>query len=522
MENKNLENITTPKEKKPKKFFPGIKAFLKSRKAKHGSVAAAIVAIAIVLVILLNVATNLLVERYPNLEFDLTAAGTYQLQQDTLDYINQLDTEITVYILSDKKTFKSGFNAYGGTNYFVQAEKLLAKADAASDYLTIKYIDLSDNPTFSSKYPDVDWNTTTSNYLMLVENGDNYTTLTMDECFTYDSQYYSYGYYYWTSSNIEQALITGILDVTTGEKVKIEFLTGSGQDETLYGDMVSLLKKNAYEVSEVSLTTGELSEDTEIAVLYGPTVDLSEEAAEKLEKWLDNNGDYGRTLIYLPISQQVETPNIDTLLAQYGMEVEDGLAFSTSSSYAMSTPYMFLVDYADDGTYTETLKNATIPSVVYNACPVTITDEDTASPLLNITASAGIMPFDADTSKIETEADLQQYMEPDGVNVAAIGKQTNSDDVSSNVVVFGSYSMFYSSFISTTTYNNANYIVNLCNTVTNRGDMGITITSAASENQELGIIEDSTTIAVGIIFIGLIPLLILVIGLIMYIRRRNS
>ena len=71
-----------------------------------------------------------------------------------------------------------------------------------------------------------------------------------------------------------------------------------------------------------------------------------------------------------------------------------------------------------------------------------------------------------------------------------------------------------------TSYNNANYIVNFCNTVTNRGDMGITIKSAGTDEKELGVTNASTVIAVGTIFIGVIPVIILIIGLVVFIRRR--
>lgn len=533
MENKNLENITNPealentqveetvekKEKKPNKFFSKVKAFFKSRKTKHGSFAVVIVAFAVAMAILVNAVAGLLVDRFPDLQIDLTASKTYQLQQDTVDYIKQLDTDVTVYILASEKSFKAGLNAIGGTNYFVQAEKLLKKADALSNKLTIKYIDLSENPTFSSKYSDINWESNTSAYLMLIEGENDYTAVTVEECFSYDSQYLSYyGSYYWTGSTIEQALVTGMLDVTTSEKVKVQFLTGSGQDSAIYSDLMSLLKQNAYDVSEVSLLTETVAEDTEIAVMYGPTVDLSEEATEKLEKWLENDG---KTLIYLPVANKTETPNIDTLLKQYGLKVGDGITFSTSSSYSMSTPYMFLADYADDGTYTETLKNPTLPTVVYNSRPVEITDDSVATALLSISDAAGVMPFDADTTQLDSEADLQPYMKPDGVTLAAIGEKTVDDETSSKVAVFGSYAMMYSQFLTVTTYNNANYIVNLCNTVTDRGDMGITITSAPSENQEIGVIGAGTVVTIGTIFIALIPLAVLLIGLFMYLRRRN-
>lgn len=512
------ESETT--EKKPNKII----TFLKSRKAKHGSIATVIVAIAIALVILINAVCSILVENNPGLTIDLTASKTYQLQADTLDYLKKIDTPVTIYVLTSKKNFLNGMNAYGGKTYFVQAEKLLSKIDAASDKIEIKYIDLSENPTFSSKYPDLNWSTTSNNYLLLVDNGKNYTGLETDECFTYDSSYYSYGYYVWTSTTIEQAVVTGILDVTTGDKVKVEFLTSEGEDQSIYSPLMELLNKNAYDTAEVSLTTGDLSADSEIAIIYGPTVDISEEAGKKIEKWLSNDGNYGKTLIYLPVSQKTKTPNLDNILDQYGMKVDDSLAFTESTMHRISgsTPYVFLADYPEDTTYTKDLKTSSIPVVVLDCRPVNITDENVATPLLNITSSAGTIPFDTDTSKIQSEKDLAEFMNPDGITLAAVGKKTNDESASSNVAVFGSYAMFHTSALSSTTYNNANYIVNFCNTVTNRGDMGVTITSSSADSAELGIFNATPVIVVGVVFIAVVPLFILLMGLVMYLRRRNG
>lgn len=64
----------TEKTEKPKKDKKngGFKNFLKSRKARHGSIAAAIVAIVIALVIVLNIVVSLLVGRFPNMVLDFT------------------------------------------------------------------------------------------------------------------------------------------------------------------------------------------------------------------------------------------------------------------------------------------------------------------------------------------------------------------------------------------------------------------------------------------------------------------
>ncbi|MCH5303529.1 MAG: GldG family protein, partial [Ruminococcus sp.] len=498
-----------------------LKALLKSRKAKRGSVAVAITAIFICIIVLLNFITGLLVERFPSLQFDMTASQTYQLQNDTQEYISQLDKDITLYVLVRESTFKSGMSAGSGSQYFVQADKLLRKMAAKSPNVSLKFIDLSANPTFTGKYENIDWTSETANNLIVVDAGDSYTALSLEDCFDYDSETLSYyGYYAYTGTKIEQAVITGILDVTTTDKVGVDIITGSGETEDIYSALQTLLKQNAYSTEEINLTTQNLRNSSKIAILYAPTVDLSEEAVKKLTEWLDNDGEKGRTLIYLPMDLDTSTPNLDGLLSEYGMEVSDGLSFCTSPQYYVQTPFMFLTDYNND-TYTADLKNAGIPTIVYNSRNIEIKSEDTASPLLSIETSAGVIPFSVDVSEFSSEKDFEKYKKS-SLNLAAIGTKTSEDGNSSNVAVFGSPYIFASSFLNTTSYNNTNYIINFCNTVTDRGDMGITINSAAVDEGELGITNTSTIIAAGVIFIAVIPIIVLLIGLVMYIRRRNK
>ena len=84
------------KEKSSKGSF---KAFLKSRKARHGSMAAVLVIGAVALVVVLNIVVGLLVERFPNLKMDLTSNSAYALSDDTSDFMSHLDKDVTMYIL---------------------------------------------------------------------------------------------------------------------------------------------------------------------------------------------------------------------------------------------------------------------------------------------------------------------------------------------------------------------------------------------------------------------------------------
>ncbi len=508
---KNTSEVKAPKKNKLKKFF-------KSRKAKKGSLAIIIVAVFIAIVVLLNVVTGILVETYPNLKFDMTASRTYELQDDTVQYIKQLDKDVTVNVLVTESTFKRGLSATAGSEYFVQAYNLLKKMAATNSRLKLKFIDLSANPTFVNKYDDVNWTGSDAQNLLLIESGDKHEAFTLTDCFTYDSEYYSYyGTYYYTATTIEQTVVTGVLDVTSNEKVSVDFFTGSGETADVYSSLMTLLKQNAYDVKEVNIMTEKPRENADVAFLYAPTVDLSEESVQKLEDWLENDGDYGKTLVYIPQATELKAPNLDAFLEKYGMKVSDGYAFCTSVENMVGNPTTFLVDY-DNDTYTENLKNKDVRAVVSYSRDIEIKDESVASPLLKQESGVGVLPFDAE---LESEDDIQDYLKDSAVITAAIGKKTSDDGEVSNVAVFGSSVMFSESAIGTSSFNNANYIVNFCNTVTNRGDMGITIVSAQVDNGELGNTNQAVTYAMEIIFIVVVPIIILVIGLIIFIRRRN-
>ena len=188
----NNQTAETPEtEVKKEKKTNGFLAFLKSRKAKRGSIATIIVAVFICIIILINYVAGLLTERFPNLQFDMTASQSYQLQKDTSEYLSKLKNDVTIYVLTRESTFKSGLGASSGSQYFIQADKLLKKM-AAEDKVTLKFIDLSSNPTFTGKYTNIDWNSDNANNLIIVASGKNYTAIPLAECFEYDSESYNY------------------------------------------------------------------------------------------------------------------------------------------------------------------------------------------------------------------------------------------------------------------------------------------------------------------------------------------
>lgn len=498
------------KKSKPQKEKGKFKKFMKSRKAKHGTVAMAITALVIVMVIVLNIIIGLLVNRFPDLELDLTSNNSFALQDDTIDYVSHLNNDVTVYILMEKDKFESQ-----GT-YFVQAQKMLNKMVSKSDgKMKIKYVDLTSNPSFTSNYPNVDWQSSSANNIVLVESGKQYKVLTLTDCFEYDEQTYNYyGTYSFTGTKIEQAVVTAILNVTTDDKVVVDMIKGNNEQD--YSSLKSLLENNAYQVNDVSLATGDFDKDAKVAIMYAPSVDLDEKIVEKLSTWLSNDGKYGRSLIYVPTADMGEMPNLDDFLKEWGMSIDRGYVFETDETALVNanSPYAFTVSYGDY--YKDNLKNSKIPVVVSESHAVDITDENTAHALLKTTNKAGVLPIDADKSW-----DYKDAITGNGENVAAEGVMTNEDKKSSRVVVFGSYIMFSDTIMQYNSFNNSAYFMNVINTIADKEDVGITIESKSIDNTELGITDVATQNTMLVVFVIVIPIAILVAGFVFWLRRRN-
>ena len=131
---------------------------------------------------------------------------------------------------------------------------------------------------------------------------------------------------------------------------------------------------------------------------------------------------------------------------------------------------------------------------------------------------AGIRPYE---SAQDANFDYQSAITGKPVNVAVKGTKTNTEDVQSNVVMFGSYEMFGESLMSYNSFNNSAFFMNTVNTLADRDDLGITIEGKSMDNPTLGIdLAAQNTLMV--IFVIILPIATLAAGLVIWLRRRNK
>ena len=507
----NNENKTSKAEKK------GMKNLFKSRGTRRGAASITLTVLFIAAVILINLAAAAFTNNHP-LYIDVTENSSFQLQDTTKEYLGTLDKDVAIYVLQKEADFESGDST--NYKYYIQANKLIHGIAGSSDHIDLHYIDLTADPTFTSDYPQVNW---TQNHIALIVSGTNYRTIDLTDMFEFDTQQYQYyGTYVINSQKVEQSVLTAIMNVTTEDKTKVTLLSGQGEQDM--SAFTTLLENNAYEVENVSLLNGSISEDSEFVIIFDPEVDIDEDIYTTLSKWLENDGKYGHHILYFPNDQHdlSEYPNLNTLLSDYGMQLRYGYIYENNTNYLLpgANHYISVFDYDKDNTeFTENLRTPSIPVVMSLTMPITITDENEAKALLNSSDSAFFFPRDL------SEEDAKDFdPTPETLIGAAIGQHSDgtTDGKKSSVVVIGSYDSVTSNHLSISSYNNAAYFINILNTLSSKDDVSVIIEGKNPSANDLGITSQNDIAFVSILVRFIIPIAVLVAGLIVWIRRRHK
>ena len=89
--------------------------------------------------------------------------------------------------------------------------------------------------------------------------------------------------------------------------------------------------------------------DVDTALLVAPVSDLSENELSVLDTFLDNDGERGKNLIVFGSTASPATPNLNEFLEEWGIKVEDAMAYDTNPGYRLSDGNsMMLFNKKDD------------------------------------------------------------------------------------------------------------------------------------------------------------------------------
>lgn len=506
------------KAKKKKELSPEAEAQKRynRRKFRYGSVATAITVVVVAIVVLVNVIMSIAADRV-NMSIDLTVNGSFEISQETKDYLATVNEPVSIVCMSDELTFQTS-----NYIYYKQAYEVLKKYSIYNENVTLTFVDMVADPTYANKYAQ-SYKGEISAYNIVVESAKRIKVLSIQDLYNTQINYQTFSQEI-VSSKAEQELTSAIMYVTDPDPLKAVVFK-SETSGTSYDNVMALLNSNGYEVTEIDPLVEQIPEDVDIAVVNAPLNDYENDIIDMLYDFLDNGGNLGKNLIYFADYSQKDTKNIDAFLAEWGIAVEQGIIGDEDTNNLQGQSFYVVRNYIAENEYSSNVAQPALPVIDYQSRPITLLfdTKDTRStvPLLQTKDTAFVMTD-------EMQDAIRNGEEPEIVNgvqtTMALGRKYVFDEknvqVFSNVFVIGSSETLDESFTATTYYNNGDYFISVLNSMTGKNN-GISIVAKDLTSTSFDI-DQGVVNKYFILFIVIIPLAVLVIGITVFVRRRRK
>ena len=299
-----------------------IKKSINKKALKNGSYSVVLSVIFVVIIVVVN----LIVDAFPSTytELDVSDQKLFSIGDQTKDFLKELDKDVTIYQIAQS----------GSEDEAVS--KLLKKYEEASDHIKVETKDPVVNPKFTSEYTDEE---VSSNSLIVVCE-DRSKVVDYNNIYESSIDYNTYSY---TTSGFDgEGQITSAISYVTSDNLPVLYtLDGHGEkslDSTLQED----IEKANIEIKSLNLLTEEsVPEDADCLMINSPSTDISEDERDAIIEYLENGG---KAMIFSDYTEE-SMDNFDAVLENYGVERVDGIVIEGDAQhYAMQMPYYLLPD----------------------------------------------------------------------------------------------------------------------------------------------------------------------------------
>lgn len=453
---------------------------------------------AAVIVIAIAVMANLAVSSLPTslTQLDMTSNSLYSLSAQTKQITSALDKDVTLYLLATT----------GSEDSTIQ--RLLERYSALSSHVKTETVDPSAQPTFLEHY-DFGSSQLYQNSV-IVQCGDRYRLVSYTDIYVteYSMDYYSYNYTTTTSFNGENALTNAIHYVSSDNLPKVYTLTGHGESE-LSDSVTEMLAQDNFEYESLSLLTEEsVPEDATAVIINAPTGDLSEDEADMLVSYLAGGGSVVLTTGY---TEENAKPHLMKVTESMGLTLGNGIVIESDRNMRLSRyPHYLLPDIAEHDV-TEALISGGYYILVPLAQPIVEAEGTGAEITWLLTTSESSYAKAAALSMNTTEredgdTDGPFYVGAVSENGGKLFWVTTDSLVNENVDMMVSGA-------------NSNLFLNALNWMGGQED-SISIRAKSLDRETLTVPQGAATMW-SVVMIGVIPIALIAVGIVIWIRRKR-
>ncbi len=474
----------------------GLTALLKNPKLRYGGYASLITFAVVVGVIIIN----LLVAQL-DLQIDMTENDVYTLSEQTRGVLDDLDEEVTIYVLARRNEEPH------------QIMEALGRYEQASPWVRIETVDADANPGFVARYdPEGEG---LGNGSVIVATEDNYKPIGIRDLYSIDDRNPQAPTI--MGLNVERRVTNALIYVATGRTPIIYQTTGRGEAPVeQIGDLAADLAAENYEVRSLNLIQSpQVPEDGAVLLMFGLRTDISEGEARKIRDFLESGG---RAVFMVDVLLD-ETPVLNDLLSGYGLRLSQGVVIEGNQNYHTGNEFQLVPDLAGHP-ITDSLIEARSPIMMPFGRPVEVLSQKprgvTIEPLAQ-TSPDSFLRVDLENQDPErTSGDIPG---PFVMAVGATDRDFSTSEEVSRIVVIGNARFLAPIYPFGNIPGNRDFILNAIGWVQNQQET-LSIRAKFTLQFPMQLTGAQVLIFAGL-FVVLIPLGILIAGLVIWLRRRH-
>ncbi|OPZ85544.1 MAG: ABC-type uncharacterized transport system [Firmicutes bacterium ADurb.Bin419] len=454
------------------------------------------------IVIGITIAINFLAEIDKfDVKWDLTPNKMYSIGEQTEKILGELDKDVRITFLADKQELME-IQGAGEliTDFLANYDKF--------PRVTVEYIDPDKNPNIISELDkDNLLGLVTDN--IVVSSGNKVKKVVASELFYADQQS-------GTPFFAAEQSITGAIKFVTSDKTPgIYFLEGHGERalDTEYLGLKQILENGNYAVKTLNLAVvDKVPEDAEIIMITGPKSDLSQAEADRLTAYFKKNGN--AIFLFDPVNSDKRFENFENVLSEYNITLNyDRIQENDDGRHYPNDPYTFLpvietteiTGGEDLSEYYMVFKDARSLDLLNN-----MKDPLTVLPLLSTSQLS--------VGESYGTAEKETAMGPFLIGVAA---EYNSAYKSKIIVWGNAYTITDEGFTTLSPYSENTMKMFLANLAWMRDTKNDLVIAPKTTVYDTVNLTSSGAKIVVFATVLILPLIIIVIGILVWLRRRH-
>ena len=284
---------------------------------KNGSYTMVMSVIFIAVVIVINMIVSTIPSKYS--EIDISSQKLYSIGDETKKMLKDLEKDVTIYQIA-----QSGSEDENISN-------LLKKYEDESKHIKVEQKDPVVNPKFVSQYTSDDLSANS----LIVVCGDRNKVIDYNNIYETSIDYQTYSSQ--TTGFDGEGQITSAIGYVTSENLPVLYTVEGHGEKDMDSSIKEDIEKANMDIKSLNLLTeGNVPDDADCLFIDSPSTDFSSDEKDAIIEYLENGG---KAMIFSDYTTE-DMPNFDAILENYGVQRVDGVVFEGDNQhYAMQMPY---------------------------------------------------------------------------------------------------------------------------------------------------------------------------------------